>query len=289
MTTQIQALTGRDRLEATTTVLQRTRVADPDSGVWDAADVQWWWRRPRPSDEVPLPVWSDDDGPCAAVTLTAWGDKWQIDALAVPGADVALPEVWTAAVAAMHGIEPAEGWEVLAREDDEELLGLLAASGFLPTDERSGTTWMGADERAPVTPPPPGYVVADRASTPARTHPLAARNGPDVEARLQECSLYDPTLDLAVDAADGQPAGYALFWFDPVTGVGMLEPMRVEDDHQRRGLARALLTEGLERLVAKGARRLKVGFDGEPGQRLYEGAGFRVTSMTRSYRRDARG
>ena len=286
MATDIELVTGAARVEAATAVLQRTRLADPEAGVWDAADVQWWWRRPRPSDDVPLPVWSDADGPCAIALLTAWGDSWQADALVVPGAPVAVSEVWSTLTETMGAIAPpADGWEVLAREDDAELLGLLDASGFLPTDERSGTTWMGADERGPVAPVPTGYTISDRTTRPDRPHAMIARNGPDVAARLQACSLYDPTLDLAVDAPDGSPVGYALFWLDPVTGVGMLEPMRVEDDHQRRGLARALLTEGLDRVVRKGARRLKVGFDGEAGRRLYEGAGFRVTSMTRAYRR----
>jgi ribosomal protein S18 acetylase RimI-like enzyme len=34
----------------------------------------------------------------------------------------------------------------------------------------------------------------------------------------------------------------------------------VEDGYQRRGLARMLLTNGLDQLARKGAHRLKVGF-----------------------------
>ena len=102
-----------------------------------------------------------------------------------------------------------------------------------------------------------------------------------VESRLRQCSLYDPTLDLAVEDADGRVAGYALFWFDPTTLVGLLEPMRVEDEYQRRGLARMLLTNGLDRLARKGARRLKVGFEADAARNLYLGAGFVQTSVDR--------
>jgi hypothetical protein len=42
-----ELLRGLGRLNATTTVLQRARLADPLGGMWEAADVQWWWRRPR--------------------------------------------------------------------------------------------------------------------------------------------------------------------------------------------------------------------------------------------------
>ena len=76
-------------------------------------------------------------------------------------------------------------------------------------------------------------------------------------------------------------AGYALFWFDPTTLVGLLEPMRVDDEYQRRGLARMLLTNGLDRLARKGARRLKVGFATDAARNLYLGAGFVQTSVDR--------
>lgn len=94
----------------------------------------------------------------------------------------------------------------------------------------------------------------------------------------------DDTAETEVDA-HGTVAGYGLFWFDSVTAVGMLEPMRVEDAYQRRGLARALLTFGLERLAARGARSVKVGFDGEPGRNLYLGAGFVETATVRAFTR----
>jgi hypothetical protein len=40
---------------------------------------------------------------------------------------------------------------------------------------------------------------------------MQRRSGEAVEVRLRQCSLYDPELDLAVAAADGEIAGYALF------------------------------------------------------------------------------
>jgi predicted N-acetyltransferase YhbS len=113
---------------------------------------------------------------------------------------------------------------------------------------------------------------------------MRRRNGELVEIRLRQTSLYDPGLDLAVETGDGDVVGYALFWFDPVTAVGLVEPMRVEDAYQRRGLARAMLTAGVDRLAERGARRVKVGYVTDAACSLYVGAGFSVTSTTRSYR-----
>jgi predicted N-acetyltransferase YhbS len=114
---------------------------------------------------------------------------------------------------------------------------------------------------------------------------MRGRNGEAVQDRLRQCSLYDPALDLAVRTDDGEAAGYALFWFDAVTRVGLVEPMRVEEDYQRRGIARALLSAGLERLAQRGARGLKVSYATDIARALYIGAGFHETSTSTIYNR----
>lgn len=278
---RVERLAGLERLAAVTALLQRARLVHPTAGFWEASDVQWWWRRPRASDDVPVPVWYDDAGPVGAVLLTEWGPHWQADALVVPGA-IELDVVWDELLVVIEGIDAPI--EVLANDGDDALVALLRRDGFAAT-ETSGTTWMEAADRPAVDPVPAGYRIVDRAAAPDGPHPMQARNGEHVETRLRQCTLYDPALDLSVRTDDGASAGYALFWLDPVTQVGQLEPMRVEDEHQRRGLARALLTEGLDRLARRGAERLKVGFDGEAGQALYLGAGFVLTSTDTSYRR----
>ena len=272
-----ELLRGLERLDATTIVLQRARLADPLRGMWEAADLQWWWRRPRVTDELALPVWFDDVGPVAAVGLTDWNDRWQVDVFAVPDI-VDETDVWAAMLESVPGHWDGE-IELLVHEISP-LVGLALRSGFEMTDDTFGTTWMAADQRPSVA-QVDGYTIVDRVIRSERPHPMIARNGDVVQTRLRQCSLYDPTLDLAVEDARGNVAGYALFWFDPVTLVGLLEPMRVEDDHQRRGLARVLLTNGLDRLAQSGARRLKVGFETEPARKLYTGAGFTQTSSER--------
>src|SRR6266550_3694604 len=274
---------GLECLVLATELLQRTRLADADVGLWEAADLQWWWRTPRPSDVIDQLFWIDDDGPVAGVVLTDWGRVWGCDPIVVPGvATVPLPTLWAYAVEAIDALG-LEAVEVLARDDDSELRSLLAGAGFVADGQQSGITWMNAGDRPDVSALPEGFALLDRAQETTRPHPMRKRSGEEVEARLRQCSLYDPALDLAVEAADGQAAGYALFWFDPVTEVGLVEPMRVEDAYQRRGLARAMLTAGLDRLAKRGARRLKVGYATDVARGLYVGAGFRVTSTSSSF------
>jgi hypothetical protein len=278
MAARYELLNGLARLNATSVILQRARLADPLSGMWEAADVQWWWGRIRQTDELPLPVWFDDEGPVAAVGLTRSGDRCQVDVFAVPSfPDV--PDVWAATMEAVARHQFG-ALEMLVHEDDTTMLDFASGCGFDKSDELSGTTWMNADQRPPVE-QVPGFALVDRATHAERPHPMIARNGQPIESRLQQCSLYDPSLDLAIEDENGTVAGYALFWFDDTTSVGMLEPMRVHDEFQRRGLARVLLTNGLHRLALKGATRLKVGFSGDPGRALYLGAGFSQTSVDR--------
>jgi GNAT superfamily N-acetyltransferase len=274
---------GLEYLALATELLQRARLTDREGGLWEAADLQWWWRTPMRSDTIDQVFWIDDDGPVAAVVLTEWARVWACHPVVVPGSSaVPLTTVWRRGVGVIEDLGLDEV-EVLAREDDIELLGFLVDDGFVAGDQ-SWSAWMDAKDRAEVADLPAGFALVDRDRTDVGPHPMRRRNGEAVGARLQECSLYDPGLDLAVETADGQVAGYALFWFDPVTEVGLVEPMRVEDEFQRRGLARALLTEGLDRLAERGARRMKVGFGSAAARGLYLGAGFRVTSTSRSYR-----
>ena len=275
---------GLESLSLATRLLQRARLADPNAGIWEAADVQWWWRSPRSSDSLDQRYWVDADGPVAAVLLTDWGRSWGCDPIVVPGSpEIDIGEVWARALEAIAALR-LRTVDVLVRDDDGELARLLALAGFTAQRDSSGITWMRVEDRPAAAPLPHGFSIVDR-SEPRGVHPVIRRSGDGAEERLRQCSLYDPALDLAIQTDDGGTAAYALFWFDPITLVGLVEPMRVEDEFQRRGIGRALLTAGLDRLERRGARRFKVGYGSEPARALYVGAGFRPSATITSYRR----
>jgi predicted N-acetyltransferase YhbS len=276
--------TGPDALTLATELLQRARRADPLAGVWEAADVQWWWRTPRRSDDLEQVFWTDDDGPVAGVLMTTWGDDtWQCDTIVVPGApDPSLDAVWRRAQQMIDEHANGSAVEILVRDDGADLTGALERSGFVAGDA-GGTAWMDATDRPERRPLPAGFTLVDRTERAGAPHPMRARNGDAVAERLGELSLYDPELDLAVETADGRVAAYSLFWCDPTTRVGMVEPVRVEDEFQRLGLATAMLTTGIDRLAGKGAERVKIGFSSPVARDLYQGIGFRLTSTDQTY------
>jgi GNAT superfamily N-acetyltransferase len=278
---------GRAALDLGTGLLQRARLADPYGGVWEAADLQWWSRTLLPTDEVERPFWLDDGGPVAGVLLTEAKGPWQVDPVVVPGAvvsgapglDVVLAR--GLAVADGHGVQV----EVPVADDDTALRDVVRAAGLAPGD-RDSTGWLDAADLPTPLAVPDGFRLVDRTERLGRSHPMRARSGDAVEQRLRAASLYDAALDVAIETveavgpADGRTAAYSLYWFDPVTRVGLVEPVRVEDEFQRRGLARTMLTAGIDRLAARGATRVKVSWSSEAAGALYRGVGFRPTSTT---------
>jgi GNAT superfamily N-acetyltransferase len=301
---KITAVRGARYVELGTALLQRMRLANATGGIWEAADLQWWSRYERSTEEYDQVFWLDAaDEPIAAIMLTDWVHSLQCDVHVLPGspgperaeferAAFELAEfertVWRTALERIGDLGSA-AVEFPVRDDNVTAIRELAAAGFGRCTERLVSCWLEAERRPRVSavlpePLPPGYRLRSRGEVLERPHHLIPRNGPGIARRLEMCSLYRQDLDLLVEAPDGQVAGYGLFWADPVTRVGLVEPMRTEEPHQRRGIARHILATGLDRLAALGCDRLKVGNDID----LYLGAGFRplTTASATTYTKD---
>lgn len=276
-----QQLQGTQYLQAATTLLQRMAARQATAGLLAAADLQWWWRTPRRTDSLPQLFWFDDAGlPEAAAIATDWGDGVALDLVVMPDAAPEQLELVVArALAHVRALGLAEV-DIVADRADQVMLDLLARHGYAMAGEGKldvALAMLDLTQRPPVSPLQAGYRLRARSETPQRPHHMVPRSGPGLEQRLAQASLYRPELDLFVLDPDDDVAAYGLFWFDPANRAGLVEPMRTEAGHQRRGLARHVLTAGIERLAQTGARHVKVCF--QPGNTaardLYLGTGFR--------------
>ena len=269
---------GRDALEAVTTLLQRARAAHPTAGLYEAADLQWWWaQEPGLIETFPQLFWFDGaDRPAAAVITTEWSYGVQMDPIVLPAA---APEIVAEVVDRGLAHADAAGYDSVQLEvdcADHVLRELMSERGFALEESGWAESWMAIDARPEVSALPVDYRLACRLDTQARPHHLRERNGATVERRLAQTTLYRPDLDLVVLDRNDEVAGYGVFWFDPNTSTGLIEPMRTEDDHQRRGLARHLLTAGIEKLASAGADRVKICFElnNPASSQLYPKIGF---------------
>jgi ribosomal protein S18 acetylase RimI-like enzyme len=152
------------------------------------------------------------------------------------------------------------------------------------------------DLSAPIdaAPPAAGYIVrslGDAEELPARSYlswqafhpdePDEKYRGWEWYRNIQRMPMYRRDLDLVAATDDGALAAFCTVWFDDVTRTGAFEPVGTAPAHQRRGLGKALLCEGLRRLKQLGATQATVGSYSQRARGLYIAAGF--SSIERSF------
>jgi GNAT superfamily N-acetyltransferase len=91
---------------------------------------------------------------------------------------------------------------------------------------------------------------------------------------VYQAPLYRRDLDIVAVAASGEVASFCTLWFDDVTRSGFFEPVGTAQEHQRRGLARAVMSKALHRLQKMGATLALVSSYTSPAHELYASLGF---------------
>ena len=94
-------------------------------------------------------------------------------------------------------------------------------------------------------------------------------------------------LDFVATAPDGTIAAYVGVPYEPHNRLAVFEPVCTHPDHQRRGLAKALMQHALLALRRHGAQRVVVGTgDMIPANRLYDSIGFTEAYREQEWRLD---
>jgi mycothiol synthase len=95
--------------------------------------------------------------------------------------------------------------------------------------------------------------------------------------------------ELVVVAPDGRFAAFLIYWVDPISKSGLFEPVGCHKDFQRLGLTRALMYEGMRRMISHGMSMAIVLH--EPEQEnpasvaLYRSIGFSLRYTITNYRK----
>lgn len=98
---------------------------------------------------------------------------------------------------------------------------------------------------------------------------------------------YRDDLHLVAEVLDGVFAAHVGVTFEPIQGIGIVEPVCTHPDHRRKRLALALLHEGIRRVGELGGSAVTVGTGvGAAANHLYAAAGFEVASTGRWWRLD---
>lgn len=100
---------------------------------------------------------------------------------------------------------------------------------------------------------------------------------------------YLDELNLVAEAADGSFAALVGCTVDTANRYGIFEPVCTHPGHRRKGLARSLMFEGLQRMQAQGAEVVSVGTGDSPeANQFYDTLGFTEAYMGRIWRKQFR-
>jgi GNAT superfamily N-acetyltransferase len=91
---------------------------------------------------------------------------------------------------------------------------------------------------------------------------------------VQRIPLYRRDLDIVAVAPDGELAAFCTVWFDDVTRIAVFEPVGTHPNHQKRGLGKAVMSEGLRRAERLGATLATVSSYSTGAHALYNSMGF---------------
>jgi mycothiol synthase len=251
---------------------------------WHVARLDYWrWHvaancQDRDSIDGLVFLWETADGQIVAV-LNAEGSG---DAHLQVHPELRTPELEEEMLVVAEEHLPVDRGDkrvLMTWTDDQDALRLavLKRRGYTQGKWAEHQWRRDLDTPIPHVPIPPGYTVralGDAEELPARSwaswrgfHPDEADEdyeGWEWYANIQRCPLYRRDLDIVAVAPGGEIASFCTFWYDDVTRSAYIEPVATVPEHQRRGLARATITEGLLRLQRLGATRAFVG-GYEPG------------------------
>ena len=270
-----------------------TRLNQRRDHSWSVVRFDYWrWHIHENIEGFDLPetlfLWERDDGELAAVlNPDNRGDAFlQVHpALRTPDLEDEMVEVAERFLAVATLDE--ERLNVWANADDtlrqEVLLSRGYTKGDWPEYQRHRPMYLSIPEVVV----PRGYTVralGDIDELPARSwvswqafHP----NEPDDcyegwswYSNVQRAPLYRRDLDLVAVAPTGEFAAFCTVWFDDVNRIGVFEPVGTAPAHQRRGLGKAVMAEGLRRLQRLGATLATVGSYSAEAGALYASMGF---------------
>lgn len=141
----------------------------------------------------------------------------------------------------------------------------------------------------PVDVPAPsnGYIVralGDESEHPARSwlswkvfhpdEPDEKYQGYEWYKNVQRVSLYRRDIDIVAVAPDGELTAFCTVWFDDITRIAVFEPVGTHPNHQKRGLGKAVMSEGLRRAQRLGATLASVSSYSDAAHALYASMGF---------------
>jgi mycothiol synthase len=252
-----------------------------------AGDLDWWrFAHEDPDVLRHAALWCADDG---TIVGFAWpkGDEVEVESHPAHRDLEGAIFAWAEAQAASQS-PPAPLLAARCFDEDAPRVAALRARGYVRMEMEQAYRYRSRPltGELPERVVPPGFTVRALGGDNELAARVAVHRAAFAPSRMtvakhrsvRTAPGYRPDLDLVAVTPDGTFGAYCIVWFDPVNRLGVFEPVGADPAWQRRGLARAVLTEGFYRLRALGATTAFVACrrDNVPADALYEAVGFRL-------------
>lgn len=253
-------------------------------------DIDWWRSTPPESAGAPdvttrIKLWFDDAGTLVAF---AWPAADQVDLMVHPNhrqlERSALPQIEDEFRQSLTAESTSRAFHYWSYEQDHVRNTMLSEFGYQRLENFLSTNKLALPAKPESRPLPAGYTIrafAGESEIEARVNVHRAAFHPSkmtVERHRRAMALptYRQELDLVCQTAEGTLTAYTIIWFDEVNRIGLFEPVGCHPDFQRKGLASAVMTEGLRRLYDLGATHAYVNSwrEDSAGSYTYKALGF---------------
>lgn len=280
----VQSFADRGRYESLQRLLTTIVGLEQPPYYATAGDLDWWYGRIDELDFLSrVAVWRDADTTVGFVWPSeGWPTAHFVDVFAHP----AYPGLLDKLLAFGEDTCRARGGDALgawAFDSDTERKNVFAKRGYQLVQDM-GPSRICPIDREPVVPTlPPGYSVGalEDGDLPSRVRAQQSAFDSKLNMtqydRVRRMPTYRADLDIVAKAPSGEIASFCIVWLDVRNNFAVFEPVGTHKAHQRLGLGKAVLLEGLHRLWRLGVRRANVigGPESNPASRqLYQSAGF---------------
>ncbi len=257
---------------------------------WHVARLDYWrWHfiatcQLTPPFEQVTVAWKTEQGELAAILHPYGGGEIRVHIQ--PRFRSPELEAKVYAYAVEHFAEKTENGAYLIAPvlaDDALRQETLARLGFAKQAGWNHHYWRDLDAPLPDAPAPAGYGIrsmGDESEHPSRSwcswrsfhsdEPVSNYDGDfSWYKNVQSAPLYRRDLDVVAAAPDGEIAGFCTIYYDDYTRSAVTVLVGVAAEHWRRGLGKALMIEGMQRLQRLGCTRVFSTANEEPADALY--------------------
>ena len=258
-------------------------------------DLDWWrFQTDDPDAEIAAArLWFAPSGEIAGF---AWPDKNDVDVIVHPDHKSLEDQIYAWAENrwfALPADENVEDFGANVFERDTARAALLTRRGYRRGEPHYVYRIRPLSLPIPDTPLPDGYAIRHVRDSSEAAKRVAVHHSAFVGSTMNETKYrqvmtaptYRPELDLVAVDPHGTFAAFTIVWHDTDNHLGVFEPVGCHADHRRQGLARAVMCEGLRRLVSQGAKQALVA--SQPGNDaanpLYESLGFADAQQSRPW------